>query len=539
MNTQPLRALVGARVSVIHGPQKVSHIAQQETGAKWVAEHGHTVIGTVHDLGVSASISPFEREDLGPWLADDKCHEWDVLVFSKLDRLFRSTRDCVKFAEWAEQHSKMLVFAEDGLTLNYRGDRDQKSIEAMMSELFVYLGSFFAQLELNRFKSRALDGHRVLRQTDRWVSGVPPLGFKVVDHPSGKGRGLATDTEAKELLHQMADKLIDGWSFIRIAAWLNDTGAQTNNDRAGRARVPKKPKKPDAKKPDAKKPHTGPWTVRTVVNALTLPRTQGLKMHHGTTVLDGAGEPIRLAPPTFDADTWQQIQRAVALRQVNHRTPTASVNPMLGIGECGCLGCPACTTASVDANRPPSACGASLAHQVTPKENGGAWRYYRCGRTPRNCKGVTFRADALDELLEETFLEQWGDSPVTRRVFVPGEDHSHELDRANQTIASLRADRAMGLYTTPGDEQTFRQQMKAQLAKRDALAALPIVRAGWITEETGQTYMEVWPDGESADSFAVKRKMLLDAGIKFVLERGNPAPITHLYVPQDRVPIER
>ena len=66
----------------------------------------------------------------------------------------------------------------------------------MMAELFVYLGSFFAQLELSRFKSRDLDGHRVLRQTDRWASGVPPLGYRVVDHPSGKGKGLDTDPEA-------------------------------------------------------------------------------------------------------------------------------------------------------------------------------------------------------------------------------------------------------------------------------------------------------------------------------------------------------
>ena len=44
-------------------------------------------------------------------------------MFAKLDRLFQSTRDCVKFAEWAEAHSKMLVFVEDGHTFNYRPDR--------------------------------------------------------------------------------------------------------------------------------------------------------------------------------------------------------------------------------------------------------------------------------------------------------------------------------------------------------------------------------------------------------------------------------
>jgi len=472
-----LRCLVGARVSVVQGPQKVSHIAQQETGAKWVAEQGHTVVGTFQDLGVSASVSPFDRPDLGPWLAAEKSHEWDVLVFSKLDRLFRSTRDCVKFAEWAEQHHKVLVFAEDSLTLNYR-DRDKTSIDGMMAELFVYLGSFFAQLELNRFKTRALDGHRVLRQTDRWASGVPPLGFRVVDHPSGKGKGLETDSEGKELLHGMAGKLLDGWSFIRIAAWLNDEGALTNMDRARLAK--------------GQEPKHRPWTVSTVIDALTSPKTQGLKMHRKATVLDGNGEPIRLAPPTFDPDTWRQIQEAAQLRQINQRTPTGSTNPMLGIGVCG-------------------KCGASLAQQFT-RRNGNEWRYYRCGRTPVNCKGVFVKADVADAILEEVFIEHWANSKVVRRVFVPGEDHSHELDEVNATIARLRREQDAGLVRTGEDERVWTQRMAAQLDRRDKLEAMPLRVAGWLTEETDQTYGEAWAE-EGRD----RRKLLVDAGIRLEL----------------------
>jgi site-specific DNA recombinase len=472
-----LRCLVGARVSVVQGPQKVSHIAQQETGAKWVAEQGHTVVGTFQDLGVSASVSPFDRPDLGPWLTPEKSHEWDVLVFSKLDRLFRSTRDCVKFAEWAEQHHKVLVFAEDSLTLNYR-DRDKTSIDGMMAELFVYLGSFFAQLELNRFKTRALDGHRVLRQTDRWASGVPPLGFRVVDHPSGKGKGLDTDSEGKELLHGMAGKLLDGWSFIRIAARLNDEGALTNMDRA---RVAK-----------GQEPKRRPWTVSTVIDALTSPKTQGLKMHRKTTVLDGKGELIRLAAPTFDPDTWRQIQEAAQLRQINQRTPTGSTNPMLGIGVCG-------------------KCGASLAQQFT-RRNGKEWRYYRCGRTPVNCKGVFVKADVADAILEEVFVEHWGNSKVVRRVFVPGEDHSHELDEVNATIARLRREQDAGLVRTEEDERVWTQRMSAQLDRRDKLEAMPQRVAGWVTEVTDQTYGEAWAE-EGRD----RRKLLADAGIQLEL----------------------
>jgi site-specific DNA recombinase len=497
---QALRALVGARVSHVQGPQKVSHIAQHETGLKWVAEHGHTVVGTIQDLGVSATVNPFDRPDLGPWLAEDKAHEWDLLVFSKLDRLFRSTRDCVQFAEWAEQHSKILVFAEDGMTLNYR-DTDKTSIEGMMAELFVYLGSFFAQLELNRFKTRALDGHRVLRGTDRWASGVPPLGFQVVRHPSGKGKGLDTDRAGKDLLHGMAERLLDGWSFVRIAAWLNDSGALTNMDRA---RVAK-----------GQEPQRKPWTVSTVIDALTSPRTQGLKLHKGETVLDGDGEPIRLGPPTFDPDMWQQIQQAATLRQLNQRTPTSSANPMLGVGYCG-------------------ACGASLAQQVTRKRQKDGTtkvhRYYRCGRTPLNCNGVTIRADEGDELLEETFLARWGDARITRRVFVPGEDRTHELEQVEATIARLRRESDAGLVVTEDDERVYVERMRALIERRTHLSMTPVRVSEWVTVETDQTYREVWSTEDH-------RQLLVDKGVRFVLHPspGGKALRTHLYVPEDGI----
>jgi site-specific DNA recombinase len=474
-----LRALVGARVSVLSGPQKVSHLAQLETTRKWAESKSYEIIGQFEDLGVSASVPPEKRPDLGPWLTEEGASKWSVIIWSKMDRAFRSTRHCVDFARWAEEHQKIVVFAEDGLTLNYQPGA-AKGIDAMMAELFVYLGSFFAQLELNRFQTRAKDGHRVLRRTDRWANGCPPLGFKVVDHPSGKGKALDTEDDGNALLYDMAERLLDGWSFTRIASWLNETGALTNKDRA---RIAK-----------GQEPQVNPWTVPTVRNTLTSPRTQGLKMHKGTAVLDASGEPIRLGPPTFDDDTWKRIQDFATLRKSSRTVPTHDKNPMLGVGYCGC--------------------GASLSQQTT-RRGEKVWRYYRCGRTPQNCEGVTIKADYGDELLEQTFLDGWGSKLVTRRVFVPGEDHSHELEKTIQTIDGLRQDRAMGLFSTPDDEQTFRQQMSSLIAKRDLLQATPAREAGWVTEETGQTYAEAWAVDDH-------RQLLVDAGVRFILNAGRP-----------------
>ena len=488
--SQPLRALVGARVSVVQGPQKVSHIAQQETGTKLATEKGYEIVGTFQDLDVSATVSPFERPDLGPWLSPEKEGEWDAMVFSKIDRMFRSTRDCVKFAEWAEERKKILHFAEDGMTLNYRDKSD--SLEKMMAELFIYIGSFFAQLELNRFKSRAKDSHRVLRSMDRWASGVPPLGFQVVDHPKGKGKGLATDPEGKALLHEMATRLLDGWSFIRIAEWLNTTGALTNMDRARLAK--------------GHEPKRRPWTVNTVIDALTSPRTQGLKVtgrgKWQTTVLDAEGQPIRMAPATFDAATWDQIQTAAALRRGARRSPTDTANPMLGVGYCG-------------------ACGASLQQQITrrasrlhPGET-NVFRYYRCSRTPKYCRNVSIKADDGDLLLEEAFLAAYGDEQVTRRVFVPGEDHSYELEQIRATIDRLRRESDAGLIESAEDERIYFERMKKLIERRKELEAMPRRSAGWVEEKSEETYREVWPTEDH-------RQLLIDKGVRFVLKSARP-----------------
>lgn len=520
MATQTLRALVGARVSVVQGPQKVSHLAQIETATKWAEAKGYAIVGTFEDLGVSAEKRPEDRPDLGPWLTDEGAAKWDVIVWSKMDRAFRSTRHCVDFARWAEERHKVVAFADDGLTLNYRPGAT-KGIDAMMAELFVYLGSFFAQLELNRFKTRAQDSHRALRQMDRWASGVPPLGFKVIDHPSGKGKGLDTDETGNALLQSMARRLLDGWSFIRIAAWLNgayadprcgrkhvqgcecrDGAALTNMDRARVA--------------SGKPAKARPWTVNTVIDGLTSPRTQGLKMtgrgKRAMTVLDAEGAPIRLGPPTFDADTWKQVQEAAQLRKISQRTPSQTTNPMLGVGVCGCTGCPAC-----DERQHGPACGASLAQQITRKTLASGelreWRSYRCGRTPLNCNGISIRADDADRELEEMFLAGWADVPATRSVFVPGEDHSSELEQVNGTIERLRLESDAGLLTTPEDERLWLERMKAQVAKRDALAATPSRAAGWVTEETGQTYGEAWVDTGN------RHQLLLDSGLLYALPR--------------------
>ena len=486
-----MRAIIGARTSVFND-DKVSHDAQREAGERYVKSQGWEVAGYFQDLGVSASVSPFDRESLGPWLSAEHIRSFDVIVWSKVDRAFRSAKDCADVSKWAEDNGKVLVFADDGMTLDYR---DKAGMSGMMAEVFVMLAAIFAQIELRRFRERARAAHGELKTRDRWASGVPPLGYQTVPHPSGSGKTLAPDPEGRAILHDMASRLLAGDSFTAIAHHLNVTGARTNMARAsGR---------------DAK------WTVDNVIRALTTVRTQGIKMSGDQPVLDSEGEFIRLAEPTFDDATWTRIQAVAAERSANGKRRAVSDNPILGVGYCEC--------------------GASLTRKTRHTHT-----YYRCGRTPVACKGIGIKADEAHEVLHSILTGTFGDMRATRRVFVPGSDNSAELETVNATIRRLRAESDAGLITTAEDEADWLARLKAQTAKRDALSAMPNRPAGWETVEETETYGEKYATADATG----RREILRNAGIRLTLHvDAEPTltlpPVLADVLGADEVPVSR
>jgi DNA invertase Pin-like site-specific DNA recombinase len=477
-----IRAVVGARVSHVQGPEKTSHHTQRSKGQAYAESQSWEVVGAFEDLDVSAiKLSPFERPDLSEWL--HRSSEWDALVFAKTDRVFRSAADCVKLAEWCREHHKILVLVDDGIRLDYYHPEDAKDAFAgAMSKVFLILASVFAEIEGQRFVQRARDRVAYLRDTDRWGYGMPPYGFVTGEHPSGKGKTLVHDKKAQKAISEAATRFLGytdprctpgrhvascecraGQSLTKIARDFNDEGIPTN--RGGR------------------------WVTSTVRRVLSHPGMQGLKTYKGKVVLDSDGEPVRVGPPSFDAETWDRLQAELALRGSEPRRRRHSTNPLLGVIKC-------------------AGCDANLT-QRTHSSKGREYRYYCCGRQPRACPGVSVPASDAEELVEQQFLKYHRNRRIKSRVWVGGSDHSAELEQTKKTIESLREDRAMGLFTTPEDELMFRQQMKALLAKRGELEKMPVQKAGWTEVVSTTTYGKVWPKATVEE----KRKMLQDAGV--------------------------
>lgn len=473
-----VRAVVGARVSVFEDG-KESQITQKTKGTAYAEAQGWTVVGAFEDLDVSAiKQSPWDRPDLRVWLTD-KADDWDALIFAKTDRVFRSANDCVKLAEWCREHHKILVLVDDGIKLDYLSPEDSKDAFAgAMSKVFLILASVFAEIEGQRFVQRARDRVTQYRHQPRWAYGVPPYGFEVVDRPEG-GKALGHDAVAQEVLHGVAEQLLSGDSLTRITAGLNETTVSPADRLRQRSGKPLKGSR---------------WTIITVQTILSNPATQGIKTAKGKAVLDAEGQPVLVGPPSFDPETWQRLQSELAQRSQSGQQRRHSTNPLLGVAKCG-------------------KCGRNM--RQLAKE--GKARYYICGDSPKACPGVLVNADDAEQTVETAFLYVHAERKIKTRVWRDGSDHSAELEQTNQTIAALREDRALGLFTTADDEEMYRQQMTALVARRDALSALPVVKAGWVEVETEKTYGDVWPSATPEE----RRTMLVDAGMKLTVDSRN------------------
>ncbi|MFE2997944.1 recombinase family protein [Nocardia sp. NPDC059246] len=472
-----IRAVVAARVSHVQGEEKTSHHTQRDKGDGYAESKSWTVVGHVEDLDVSAiKLSPWERPDLRSWL--DRPQDWDALIFAKTDRVFRQADDSFALTKWAKEHRKILVLIDDNIYLDFFTPEDQQDpMTSMMTRLWLFMASFFAEMEGKRFQQRAQDRIAFLRTTDRWGYGIPPYGFLVVDHPTGVGKALGHDPEAQEKLHEIARMLFSGMSKTAIVSKLVADDVPSPQEWV-RLRAGKNPKGTR-------------WGHNSLTTVLTSPATQGIKLLDGKPALDKDGNPVRVGPPSFDDETWARIQSEMSERTQSGRSRRHSSNPQLGVAFC-------------------PKCGKNAGQRIQESSAGRVHRYYRCANTPRPCAGKAVVADVFDRAVETLFLRTHGHLRIKVRVWREGSDHSHELEQVNQTIENLREDRRLGLFNKPADQELYRSQMTSLLARQEALSGMPVVKSGWVDSYSDETYADIWGRSDIEE----RRKMLVDAGFR-------------------------
>ncbi|MBM4592045.1 recombinase family protein [Rhodococcus hoagii] len=462
---------------------------QRELIEQWAASGGHEIVGWAEDRDVSGAVDPFKTPELGKWLTEPELlHSWDALVAWKVDRVARNAIYMSRLFAFIMENDKTFATVSDNIDLSTTNGRMLAGIIAGLAEG-----------ELEAIKERTQASRQKLQSVGRWPGGKPCYGYRAVENPEGPGWVLDRDPVSYPVLIRIIDDVIEGNTLTAICRKLDEEGVRAPSDhtrwRAGR-------------------PERGAkWSVPTVGQLLRSPALLGQIVYKGDVVRDEKGEPILAGPPLINWDTFQRLQAALDVR--GHRWSGSlsrmDASPLLGVAKCWF-------------------CDAPVLHNRQIRR-GKEYRYYHCKY--RCCDGA--KAETYESMVEEALLSEIGDRPMTEKVYIPAEDHQHELEEAN-----AHADALSSLLATASSERR-RKALMEQLSALDeriaALEKLPESKARWEYKPTGKTYGEVWK-GLDLEG---RRQLMLKAGIVARLamvdriqgSRSSGVPRFELVIPPD------
>ncbi|WP_317874585.1 recombinase family protein [Streptomyces sp. SR27] len=489
--------LLAERISYSRDEKSESIEAQDARLRTRAAEEGARIVGITADVSVSGDVDMFDRPALGEWLAMDKREEWDELWVTNQDRLSRSEPHFMAFV------FKMLEWNKEIHVLDDASFTEQ--MQTPEGRAILHVKSLGPHNELERIKKRIQDSHDRRRFTNRWPGGIPPFGYRILKrYENGREAAyIELDEEMVIWLHRMREWVIANESHANIATKLNDSDVLTARDRARIARgKPTKSKSPLRKDLETSREH---WSNGSIKALLTNPALLGYKKYRGEVLRNENGDPMLIADPVFTTEEWETLQTAVQARLVSTARRVNMTSPMYGAAICG-------------------GCGSNANHKISrgQKNRSGApeYRYYVCGNWPnsRRCKGISCRAEVVEEMVEVLFLQHFGHERVTKRVWVTGSDTSRELEQVEAKIRRLKRQDEEGDWEDHRAE--YRQRMDRLKIRKKELGAQPVVRSGWIAVDQGMTYLELW---ESLD-LEGRRKQLMESSFRMVIGKGTAWP---------------
>jgi putative DNA-invertase from lambdoid prophage Rac len=156
----------------------------------------------ITEKGVSGSLE-FEKRPEGAKLFDS-LQRGDVLVFSKLDRAFRNTRNALNTLHELKQRGVSVHFIDLG------GDVTNDGIGSV---IFTIL-SAFATFERERIATRIREVKQVQKNEGKFLGGFTRFGYSV------EGEKLIPNPDQQAIIKEMRVMRRRGMSLRRISKWL-------------------------------------------------------------------------------------------------------------------------------------------------------------------------------------------------------------------------------------------------------------------------------------------------------------------------------
>ncbi|WP_190821943.1 recombinase family protein [Saccharopolyspora pogona] len=485
---ESLKALVVTRLSNLTDAT-TSPERQLDVCKRLCADRGWEVVDVAQDLDVSASAtSPFERPELKKRLAQPE--RFDVIVFWRVDRLVRRVTHLAQMIDWAEEHGITLVSATE----------QAFDLSTPIGKAIAYMVSIFAEMEAAAISERTEQAYAHNRRLGKYTGGPPPYGYLPEKNGDGEWR-YVPDLDNKPFILGLIDQLLAGGRPHTIVRDLNRRGV---------------PSPEDYFREKQGKPLKGSkWTSANLTRALTSPallgqmtfrpvigKKNGRKVYGNPELVRGDdGKPVVRAEPLIDRELHDRLRKYLDGIKGKRSPYTTSESLLTGVLWCGVC-------------------------ELEMYRNKGRNHYlYRCrsANIETSCGNPGWRQDAAEELVSKNLLDEFGDTPRMKRIFVPAEDTAAELAEVNAELIDVAGLIGTGPFKSGPARERLEERAAALDARRSELEATPSREAGYRYEPTGETFKEYW---EGLDK-KQRNLFLRDNGVR--LEWDGRVPEFHLY----------
>lgn len=176
-------------------------------------------IQVIEDRGVSGALPLGRRPEGGRMLS--LLQAGDIVIASKLDRLFRSAVDALQTIDDLNKRKVGVILADFGA---------EPIASSPIARLFFSMLSSFAEFERHRIAERMTDGKAAKKRRGGAIGGMAPFGWRVVG--SGKEAVLEKNPEEQTVLEEAVElwRKFD-YRPYRATQALNERGYRT---RAGK-----------------------------------------------------------------------------------------------------------------------------------------------------------------------------------------------------------------------------------------------------------------------------------------------------------------
>ena len=200
-----------ARVSTVEQTAG-SSLDEQQTRIKGVAMmRGAEVEEMFVDGGVSGAV-PLRDRPAGQRLMDT-LQAGDVLIASKLDRLFRSASDALTQAELFKAQGVDMIIADMGF---------EPVTQNGASRMFFGMLALMAEFERDRIRERQREGLKAKKSRNGYIGGRRPYGFQIVG--TGRDAVLVEDEREQAAIREIHALRATGAGYVKIAMELQRRG---------------------------------------------------------------------------------------------------------------------------------------------------------------------------------------------------------------------------------------------------------------------------------------------------------------------------